>query len=825
MPPADGASTMSAMNAMNDRLDWVLKTDVGGYTRHFAAEALPVSIGGGERDDVRLGGVTGSVSIGLLDGVFFVQPTRESRNVRVGGEPVAGTRRLEDGDVVALDSARLACRIRDGRLTLDIEALVTAGDTAPPDLEELAREARTDDDEIAITPIAFRPSDASAARVSRKPSKAAIAVTIGFAVLGVLAWFAFTAKSVRLVFEPVPTSVDLPDTLLKLRLADRFLLRPGTHRVTAELAGYYPLDVEIDVGPSPDQSFELRLTKLPGHVELATDPEAGADVLLDGEPIGRTPFTAEIRPGKHRLEFRAERYLAEVREIDVVGGGERQALTVPLTPSWAPVRVATEPPGATVLVDGEPAGTTPAEIEVDAGEHELELRLAGYNAWRNQITVTANQPQELPTVTLTQADGRVELVSEPAEAAVSVDGEFQGRTPLTLRLRPGRTHRITLTKPGYEPVTRELSVEADSGRRVAVELVALYGEVEVASEPPQAEVWVDGRREAVTPATLRLTALPHRIEVRLDGYAAQAEEVTPRPGFAQTLELTLEPLDDATGSGYPRTIETSLGQALRLVPAGQFTMGTSRRDQARRSNEVLRRVKLSRAFYLGVHEVTNAEFREFMPEHDSGEFAGLSLNDDDQPVVNVTWDDAARFMNWLSIRDGLQPVYEERNGVMTPVRPLRNGYRFPTEAEWSWAARFAEREEPLRFPWGDGVQPPDRFGNFADVAAKDVLPLTLVTYNDGFEVSAPVGSFEPDVLGIHDLGGNVAEWVQDFYEIIVDSVTEVQVDPLGPESGRFHVVRGPTWRSATETNLRLAYRDYSSDRRDDIGFRIARNLE
>src|SRR5690606_3526589 len=164
---------------------------------------------------------------------------------------------------------------------------------------------------------------------------------------------------------------------------------------------------------------------------------------------------------------------------------------------------------------------------------------------------------------LVQADGRIELASTPSDAAVSVDGEFRGSTPLTLRLRPGRTHRITLTKPGYETVTRELSVEADSGRQMTVELPAQYGEIQVASEPPQAEVWVDGRREDVTPTTLRLTALPHAIEVRHDGYAPQSREITPRPGFVQALDFTLEPLDDASGSGYPRTLTTSLGQQLR----------------------------------------------------------------------------------------------------------------------------------------------------------------------------------------------------------------------------------------------------------------------
>ncbi|MFO7286825.1 MAG: PEGA domain-containing protein [Gammaproteobacteria bacterium] len=810
---------------MNDATDWVLKTEVEGFTRHFAVEALPVTIGGDPRADIRLSGVNGTLSVGMLDGVFFIQPTRDTRNLRVAGEHVTGARKLSDGDIVALDTARITCRIDGGRLRLEIDARVTAGDTAPPDLEELARETRADE-EIAITPVAFRPGAGQRVGRRKRPSIAAIAASFAFVVLAVLAWYAFTARSVSLEFVPEPEVVELPDTLFKVRVADRFMLRPGKHRVTAQLTGYYPLDTEIEVGLLQDQRFEFELTKLPDQVELVTLPETGAEVLVDGEPVGRTPLIAEIRPGRHRLEFRADRYLPELREIDVEGGGQRRALTVELTPSWAPVSIETTPAGATVLVDGEPAGTTPATLEIEAGRREIEVRLAGYNAWRTEVDVTANEPLTLPPIALVQADGRVELVSTPSEAAVSVDGEYRGRTPLTLSLRPGRAHRITLTKPGYEPVTRELTVEADSGRRIQIELAAQYGDVEIVSEPPQAEIWVDGTRTATTPATLKLTALPHEIEVRLDGYAARNAEVTPRPGFAQRLEFELEPLDDATGSGYPRIITTGLGQPLRLIPAGQFTMGSSRREPGRRSNETLRRVKLSRAFYLGVYEVTNAEFREFMADHDSGSVAGRSLNDDKQPVVNVDWEDAARFLNWLSIRDGLQPVYEESaDGTIVAARPLRNGYRLPTEAEWEWAARFAERETALVYPWGTELPPPDRSGNFADVSAAKLLPTTLVTYNDGFEVTAPVGSFPADALGLHDIGGNVSEWIQDFYDVYPEGNTEQAVDPLGPLTGRFHVVRGPSWRSATQTNLRMAYRDYASEGRDDLGFRIARNLE
>jgi formylglycine-generating enzyme required for sulfatase activity len=440
------------------------------------------------------------------------------------------------------------------------------------------------------------------------------------------------------------------------------------------------------------------------------------------------------------------------------------------------------------------------------------------------VIVAANQPQVLPDIKLALADGRLELASTPSEASVSVDGEFRGRTPLSLRLTPGRAHRVTLTKPGYETTTRELSVGADSGRRLQIELVPQLGEIDVASTPP-AEVWVDGERRGSTPLKLALTAVGHDIEIRQQGFAIERATLTPRPGYPQKLERTLVALNESSGGGFAPTLRTGQQQELKLVPAGQFTMGSSRREVGRRSNEILRPVRVTRAFYLGAHEVTNAEFRAFKPDHDSGSAGDHSLNADDQPVANVAWDDVAQYLNWLSVKDGRQPVYEQRGNTWQPVRPLRNGYRLPTEAEWEWAARFAGQEAGLLYPWGAEMPPPDRSGNYADVTAVGIAPTTLVTYNDGEPVAAPVGRYPANAYGIFDLGGNVAEWVQDFYVPDVVETTERADDPLGPATGRVHVIRGASWRSATVTDLRLAARASGVEGRDDVGFRIARNLQ
>ncbi len=434
----------------------------------------------------------------------------------------------------------------------------------------------------------------------------------------------------------------------------------------------------------------------------------------------------------------------------------------------------------------------------------------------------ANVPA--PTVQLERADGRVRLATVPSGAAIAVNGAFRGRTPATVTLAPGRRHTITVSKPGYQSQSRTLSVAADSGRRLTLELAPEVGRVAVRTEPAEAQLFIDG--EPQTEREFTLTAIAHQFEARADGFSPAKQSVTPRPGFPQQLVLKLEPLVETVAGRFASSIETAGGQTLRLVLPAEFTMGSSRREEGRRSNEVLRRVRLTRPVYISEREITNAEFRRFMPDHDSGEFGGLDLNGDDQPVVGVTWEDAVQYCNWLSIQDGLQPVYEPDGDKWVAALPAnRNGYRLPTEAEWAYVARYAGAAAPRRFPWGDELPPPDRAGNFADLSARSILNPTLVTYSDGFPVSAPVGQFPPNPLGFYDLGGNVAEWVHDPYDVTPSAPSEVIADPMGRPSGRYHVVRGASYKSATVAQLRLSHRDYRDAAREDLGFRIARGVE
>src|SRR5690606_7533667 len=144
---------------------------------------------------------------------------------------------------------------------------------------------------------------------------------------------------------------------------------------------------------------------------------------------------------------------------------------------------------------------------------------------------------------------------------------------------------------------------------------------------------------------------------------------------------------------------------------------------------------------------------------------------------------------------------------------------------WEWAARVAgDPTSLLRFPWGPELPPPANHGNYADISAGSFLSRILVNYNDSYLGSAPVASFPPNANGFFDMGGNVAEWVHDYYGTAGLVGSAVEIDPLGPDSGAYHVIRGTSWAHGTVTELRLSFRDYNNAPRNDVGFRVARYL-
>lgn len=678
-----------------------------------------------------------------------------------------------------------------------------------------------------IAPSAFEPlSNNDPAPQRGRRSWRPIPIITGAIFVAIMA-FLLSAKSLEIKVVAVSESqIDISGGLY-LPFGGRYLMRKGDYQIDVEAPGYHPMSSDILINADDSQTLELTLQPLPGRLSFSSQPP-GAAVAVNGEVLGETPLENQPVPaGDYTLEIEAERYLPLEQALSVTGRGLAQNIEVALSPAWANISIDTQPTGARILLGDELLGTSPAVVEVLRGERQLILHKDGFAARPIELLVNAGEHQDLGTLALTPASGVLELRSTPTGSNVTVNGAFRGKTPITLEVKPAISHRISVFKPGYRAYNTTIELAAGENTSTAITLTAQLGEVRFNIQPDNAILLINGQQRGTGPQTLSLPAFEQSIEIVLEGYATVRKKITPRAGLQQVVNVRLQTERESKLARIKPQVTSALGQTLLLFnPAehgGDFTMGASRRESGRRANEVLHPVSLTRMFYLQTTEVSNAQFRQFMASHNSGQIEGNSLNREHQPAVQISWQQAAQFCNWLSRRERLPLFYQQTNGIVTGYNPNSTGYRLPSEAEWAWAARV-DGANIRKFPWGDSFPPTDPVENYADNTSAYVTGVILNGYNDGHVVTATVASYPPNHNKLYDIGGNVAEWVHDVYTIPAAN-GGTKTDPLGSQSGDNYVVRGASWTQSKISELRLSHRDYGQAGRDDLGFRLARYAE
>jgi formylglycine-generating enzyme required for sulfatase activity len=682
------------------------------------------------------------------------------------------------------------------------------------------------DDDAPLEAVDFVPVTQQKRGLAVNLSPSRLALGAGLVVFALALFFILRARSIYFDLQPSEGTLSI-DGGFALKIGPRYLMLPGDVTVNASAAGYVDYQQTLQITDDQAQSYAVALQPLPGLLSLQTGAVSGAEVLIDGNLLGTTPLqNVEVAAGEHALLVRKDRYEDYSSTLQIEGRQQQQSVDVTLLPAWAMIGLSTNPAGATVTVDGIDVGQTPLNAEVLSGAHDVLVKLPAHKAWTNKLNVVARADQTLPLITLEAADGLVLLRTTPSGANVTVDGSFKGQTPLELSLKPGATHNVVFFLNGYAEARRQVRTSAAEESSVAVSLEPITTSVFISATPADADVYINGELKGKANQNLPLLAANQTIEVRKDGYVPFTTAFISRPGLEQRLEVTLKTVAQQKQDSIKNEIATKTGQKLKLVYPGNFTLGASRREAGRQANEVLRNVSLTKPFYLSLTEVTNAQFLEFDNAHSSGVVEGRSLNNPSQPVVQVTWEQAAQYCNWLSQQEGLAAFYVIEDDKVTGINASSTGYRLPTEAEWDWAARVnGDPNSLLRFPWGADLPPPANHGNYADISAANFLGRILLDYDDGYMGSAPVASYAANANGFFDIGGNVAEWVHDYYGTIGTVGNDVQVNPVGPSSGTYHVIKGSSWAHGTVTELRLSFRDYHNAARDDVGFRVARYLE
>jgi formylglycine-generating enzyme required for sulfatase activity len=230
--------------------------------------------------------------------------------------------------------------------------------------------------------------------------------------------------------------------------------------------------------------------------------------------------------------------------------------------------------------------------------------------------------------------------------------------------------------------------------------------------------------------------------------------------------------------------------AMVVIPAGTFMMGSPENEADRDNSEgPQHKVTIIEPFAVSKFEVTFEEW-DACTAAKACPLVADQWGRGKMPVINVSWEDAKGYVNWLSGATGKE-------------------YRLPTEAEWEYAARAGTTS---RYFWGDDARMGS--GNCDGCGSRWDLKQT-----------APVGSFKPNVFGVHDMNGNVWEWVEDSWHENYDGAPADGSAWLGNSDPTYRVARGGSWRTESElvrTAVRVKRIKYV--RFDTLGFRVARTI-
>ncbi len=245
-----------------------------------------------------------------------------------------------------------------------------------------------------------------------------------------------------------------------------------------------------------------------------------------------------------------------------------------------------------------------------------------------------------------------------------------------------------------------------------------------------------------------------------------------------------------------------------VLPSGGFMMGSPESEERRSGNEgPVRRVFVPKPFAVSKYEVT---FDEWDACAAVGGCNGYRPDDEGwgrgaRPVVNVSWEDAKRYTEWLSRKTG-------------------HDYRLLSEAEWEYAARA---NTSTVHPWGGSAHEACGYANVHDQTSKRENKFSWASLNcdDGYAQTAPVGSFEANEFGLYDMLGNVWEWVADCWNGSYENAPTNSTVWRKGDCHR-HISRGGSWGNGPK-NLRSAgrVRSDAGNRGDNYGFRIAKNLQ
>ena len=514
-------------------------------------------------------------------------------------------------------------------------------------------------------------------------------------------------------------------------------------------------------------------------VTVRTEP-ADAEVFVDDRSVGRTPLDlTDLLAGDYRLTLSHPLY-EDVTVQETLTSGETALVERTLVRATGALTIASEPPGAWIEVAGELVGTTPTTLDgLPTGDLTLTLGAEDYHNEEVAAVVRKDATAEIAVLLRSSIRyGTLTLTPTPEDATITLP-DIAERYTSGMALPQG-TYDVIVSRQGYRSETRRVAVAGDA--RLAVALAIDPQPFTVATTPQRAAIRFPISGRTYSP-NMPLAPGRYLVQAVLIGYRTY-EDTIAHGSTPTQLDVTLEP---GIAEFADRLDNGDTAPTMVLVAPGQFRMGCLANAGCRDNEVPVRTVELAAPFALSKFEVTFNDYDRFTDATGRPRAKNpRGWQRGSWPVVNVSWQDATAYAEWLSAETD-------------------RTYRLPSETEWEYAARAGTTSA---YSWGDAVGSAQANCNGCGSLWDNMSP-------------AAVGSFDANRWGLHDMQGNVWEWVQDCQ---LANYTDAPDDAVAHEEGDCtrRVLRGGSY-SNSPALIRASIREWEdvSLRVMDVGFRVA----
>ncbi|MBR2961604.1 MAG: SUMF1/EgtB/PvdO family nonheme iron enzyme, partial [Alistipes sp.] len=576
------------------------------------------------------------------------------------------------------------------------------------------------------------------------------------------------------------------DNTFKGRTDTNFVLTvkevlPGEHTLRIEYGGQSQ-EQKINVNSNSSLYYKQNVNitaGAPQYVVFQIEP-TNAVVVIDNKPYvaNNGVVTALLPSGSHTYRISAAGFHDETDTITV--SGEKIEKQVKLNPAFGWITLNDEAyNGAIVYIDNVYVATAPfSRKSVASGKHNIQIIKELYKTYNASIEVADSEtltlsPQLIPDY------ANIELSVEQS-AEIWIDGKKVGVGNWSGKLQSGE-HIAECRLDGHSNSTTTLQITADTPQNIKLDSPKpIYGSINITSTPAMADIYLDGKPIGRTPMLYNEAIIGrHMLRITKAGCADYTHDIVVEEGKTTTIDAMLSSGIGGTGRSFENHDNASVQNAtsnanveMIFVDGGSLTID----NQNSSKNITLP------DYYIGKYEVTQAQWMAVMgtsiaEQCNKTPNSSLAGEGDTLPIYYITPEEAEEFCRRLSQQTGKK-------------------YRLPTEAEWEYAAYGGANSAKQTFSGGNKA-----------------IDVGWVKENSK-GACHPVGSKQPNTLGIFDMTGNVAEWC-------IKGSNHRDSRILTTTDNISYTIRGGSWMEAAKScKLGVPHNNNSNDRQAHIGFRV-----